>query len=42
MIKLILTLGAVFGVGVGLLIPAPPMQGPDHGHFLHAGAAAPE
>ena len=30
------------GVGVGLLIPAPPMQGPDHGHFLHAGAAAPE
>ena len=42
MIKLILTLGAVFGVGVGLLIPAPAMQGPDRGHFLHAGADAPE
>ena len=40
MIKLILTLGAMFGVGVGLLIPAPAMRGADRGHFLHAGAAS--
>jgi len=38
MIKLILTLGAMFGVGLGLLIPAPALLGGGGGRFLHAGA----
>jgi len=42
MIKLILTLGAMFGVGLGLLIPAPALLGADGGRFLHAGAAESE
>jgi hypothetical protein len=42
MIKLILTLGAMFGVGVGLLIPAPALHGADSGRFVHAGVAAPQ
>ena len=42
MIKLILTLGAMFGVGLGLVIPAPAMPGADHSRFLHAGAPASE
>jgi hypothetical protein len=41
MIKVILTLGAMFGVGLGLLIPAPAALNPDNGRFLRAGAAAP-
>ena len=39
MIKVILTLGAMFGVGLGLLIPAP-AQRDAGGHFLRAGVAA--
>ena len=42
MIKLILTLGAMFGVGIGLMIPAPALHGADSGRFMHAGAPSPE
>jgi hypothetical protein len=38
MIKLILTICAMCGVGVGLVIPAPALRDAG-GHFLHAGAA---
>ena len=40
MTKLILVLGALFGVGLGLMIPAHAPHGADGGHFLHAGFAA--